>query len=175
MGYAQQQFMKLVDRGDGSFSADTRKRTEKHARHLLRLCWQGLTLYQSGYLPIQVENPQEYHDFGRHVAEDPLWAEGTLNNYEDAFNHTTSVLPESPDEAAVDAWLRGVRAAHYAGPVHLHAKIHLPLPPEERAEKYVANLIDKGLVGYTSASALRMAIQKMTDTFETLEAPQGAK
>ena len=31
LGYATQQFKKLVDRGDGSFSADTRKRTEKHA------------------------------------------------------------------------------------------------------------------------------------------------
>lgn len=33
-GYARQQFSRLTTRGDGSFSADTRKRTEKHARHL---------------------------------------------------------------------------------------------------------------------------------------------
>ena len=36
-----QQFRKLVSRGDGSFSADTRKRTAKHARHLARLCTRG--------------------------------------------------------------------------------------------------------------------------------------
>ena len=33
LGYATQQFRRLESRGDGSFSADTRKRTAKHARH----------------------------------------------------------------------------------------------------------------------------------------------
>lgn len=39
LGYATQQFRKLENRGDGSFSADTRKRTSKHARHLWRLLY----------------------------------------------------------------------------------------------------------------------------------------
>jgi predicted nucleotidyltransferase len=38
LGYATQQFRRLERRGGGSFSADTRRRTAKHARHLKRLC-----------------------------------------------------------------------------------------------------------------------------------------
>ncbi|WP_243718717.1 nucleotidyltransferase domain-containing protein [Actinomadura sp. KC06] len=41
LGYAVSQFKRLETRGDGSFSADTRKRTAKHARHLARLVHQG--------------------------------------------------------------------------------------------------------------------------------------
>ena len=56
LGYATQQFRKLETRGDGSFSADTRKRTAKHARHLWRLVQQAPT-----------STPQ---------AGSPSWAEG---------------------------------------------------------------------------------------------------
>jgi hypothetical protein len=37
LGYASQQFRRLAGRGDGSFRADTRKRTAKHARHPYQL------------------------------------------------------------------------------------------------------------------------------------------
>lgn len=114
LGYATQQFRKLQDRGDGTFSSDTSKRTEKHARHLKRLCWQGLTLYRSGYLPIKVEDPEEYRRFGREAAERPEFASDMISNYEYAFNETTSVLPESPDERAAEFWLIGTRARHYS-------------------------------------------------------------
>lgn len=112
LGYATQQFRKLQDRG-GTFSSDTAKRTEKHARHLRRLCWQGLTLYREGRLPIRVSDPEEYHEFGRRVAERPEYAAETMSRYEDAFNTTTSVLSESPDEKAAEDWLIRVRAMHY--------------------------------------------------------------
>lgn len=71
LGYATSQFRRLTDRGDGSFSADTRKRTAKHARHLRRLCAQGYELYATGNLPIRVEDPDSYHRFGEEVAKDP--------------------------------------------------------------------------------------------------------
>lgn len=115
LGYATQQFRKLSERG-GTFSSDTSKRTEKHARHLKRLCWQGMTLYRSGYLPIKVEDPEEYREFGRHVAERPEYAAEMISNYEYGFNQTTSVLPESPDEDAAERWLLKVRALHYSYP-----------------------------------------------------------
>ncbi|WUH94501.1 nucleotidyltransferase domain-containing protein [Streptomyces sp. NBC_00433] len=113
LGYATQQFKRLYDRGDGSFSADTRKRTAKHARHLRRLCHQGFELYATGRLSIRVDNPEEYHRFGEQVAADAMLALPMLKRFEAAFDATVSVLPEQPDEAPVEAWLRRVRAAHY--------------------------------------------------------------
>lgn len=113
LGYAVQQFQKLASRGDGSFSADTRKRTAKHARHLKRLCWQGYELYVSGVLPLQVPDPQSFHDFGDAVAAgDVELARTVLADYQDKFNRATSVLPEGPDLTAADDWLLRVRL-HY--------------------------------------------------------------
>ncbi|MDQ1050361.1 DNA polymerase beta superfamily protein [Streptomyces sp. V4I2] len=113
LGYATQQFRRLEGRGDGSFSADTRKRTAKHARHLKRLCHQGLVLYTTGRLEIRVEDPEEYHAFGERVAADPSAALPLLRHYGAAFDETPTVLPERPDEAAVEAWLHRVRGAFY--------------------------------------------------------------
>ncbi|MFD3307108.1 DNA polymerase beta superfamily protein [Streptomyces sp. NPDC058694] len=113
LGYATQQFKRLYDRGDSSFSADTRKRTAKHARHLRRLCHQGFELYATGRVSIRVENPEEYHRFGEQVAADAMAALPLLKRYEAAFDETRSALPEQPDEAPVEAWLRRVRAHYY--------------------------------------------------------------
>lgn len=114
LGYATQQFKRLYDRGDGSFSADTRKRTAKHARHLRRLCHQGFELYATGQLSIRVDDPDEYHRFGEEVAADAMVALPMLRHFEAAFDSTTSVLPDRPDEAPAEVWLRHVRASHYA-------------------------------------------------------------
>jgi hypothetical protein len=113
LGYATQQFRRLENRGDGSFSADTRGRTAKHARHLKRLCHQGLALYTTGRLELRVEDPEEYHAFGERVAADPAAALPLLRHYEAAFDETPTVLPERPDEAAAEAWLRRVRGLFY--------------------------------------------------------------
>lgn len=112
LGYATQQFQKLFRRGDGSFSADTRHRTEKHARHLMRLCWQGFTLYSTGVLPIRVEDPEVYREFGRNVATHPDHARRILTQYEGLFNETKSVLLSEPDEAAAERWLLDIRMRH---------------------------------------------------------------
>ncbi|MFE2710599.1 DNA polymerase beta superfamily protein [Streptomyces mirabilis] len=113
LGYAAQQFKRLYDRGDGSFSADTRKRTAKHARHLRRLCHQGFELYATGRLSIRVDDPEAYHRFGDQVAADAMLALPMLKHFEQAFDSTASVLPDQPNEAAAEAWLRRVRAQHY--------------------------------------------------------------
>lgn len=114
LGYATQQFRKLEARGDGSFSADTRKRTAKHARHLLRLCHQGFQLYKTGRVEIRLTDPQRFLDFGEQVAAGNLvLARALLGGYECEFDSTRSPLPDRPDEAAVERWLHGARAAHY--------------------------------------------------------------
>ncbi|MDH6454784.1 MULTISPECIES: nucleotidyltransferase domain-containing protein [unclassified Streptomyces] len=106
LGYAAQQFRKLESRaGD--------HRTAKHARHLKRLCHQGLELYATGRLAVRVEDPEEYHRFGAAVAADPASARSLLARYETAFAETRSVLPDRPDEAPAEAWLRRVRAEFY--------------------------------------------------------------
>lgn len=118
LGYASQQFRKLEVRGDGSFSSDTRKRTAKHARHLLRLCEQGYGLYSTGQLQIRLDDPQRFLDFGERVAGGDIeQARKALNGYESSFNVMRSVLPDAPDVPAVEAWLRRVRWAYLGRPV----------------------------------------------------------
>ncbi|MDQ0376547.1 nucleotidyltransferase domain-containing protein [Amycolatopsis thermophila] len=113
LGYATQQFRRLRDRGT-SFSSNTAKRTEKHARHLLRLVRAGMSLYLAGELPVRVDDPQEYHDFGRTVAEDAerglALAEATLAAAGMAMDSKPSALPDEPDKRAAEAWLLRVRA-----------------------------------------------------------------
>lgn len=113
LGYATAQFTRLERREDGSFSSDTRKRTAKHARHLMRLCHQGFILYSSGRLVIKLENPQAFKDFGEIVASGDIEAaRDMISTYEEKFNDTEPLIPEKADEAAVERWLHKVRAVN---------------------------------------------------------------
>lgn len=117
LGYATQQFRKLEGRGDGSFSADTRKRTAKHARHLLRLCHQGFLLYDTGRLEIRLEDPQRFLDFGERVAGGDIdHARQVMADYERRFDECFTALPAEPDKAVVEAWLLRVRRAFWDVP-----------------------------------------------------------
>ena len=107
MGYATSQFKRLTERGD--FGSDTRNRREKHARHLLRLMHQGYTLYSTGNLPIRLEDPEKYHEFGRAAVEDPSIADKAVRDYASLFEHSKSKLPEEPARGAVDIWLKSIR------------------------------------------------------------------
>jgi hypothetical protein len=112
LGYAASQIKRLSDRGDGSFSADTRRRTTKHARHLMRLCHQGLALYTTGTLPVRVDRPELFHEFGERVAGgDVQAARDLIAAFEGKFDHARTVLPDRPNEAAVERWLQAVRHA----------------------------------------------------------------
>lgn len=114
LGYSTQQFRRLEARGDGSFSADTRKRTAKHARHLARLVHQGLSLYRTGHLEVRLPNPDWYHGFGERVASGDLdEARFVLSQAETDFAGIRSPLPDRPDEDTVERWLQAVRAAFY--------------------------------------------------------------
>lgn len=116
LGYADSQLKRLKDRGDGSFSADTRKRTAKHARHLFRLCHQGLEFYQSGRLPIRLE-PETIaavRAFGERVASgDVPAAEQMIQGYEQKFDRAKTALGDRPDEERIERWLRAVRHAYW--------------------------------------------------------------
>src|SRR5437773_87608 len=106
LGYATSQFKRLEYRGDGSFSADTRNRTAKHARHLMRLCHQGYQLYVTGELEIKLGEPQKFVDFGENVAEGDIeLAQEMLESYEAGFDAADTVLPDKPDEDVVERWL----------------------------------------------------------------------
>ncbi|WP_433206102.1 nucleotidyltransferase domain-containing protein [Dactylosporangium sp. CS-047395] len=114
LGYATQQFRKLESRGDGTFSSETARRTAKHARHLLRLCWQGLHLYRTGELLIRLDDPAAFRAFGDSVAGGDIeLARRTLARYEADFADLRSPLPDRPDERAVEDWLLRVRRANY--------------------------------------------------------------
>ncbi|MFC6884518.1 MULTISPECIES: DNA polymerase beta superfamily protein [Actinomadura] len=113
LGYAASQFRRLESRGDGSFSADTRKRTAKHARHLARLVHQGLRLYATGGLDVRLTDPQWYLGFGERVAAGELEeARRVMADAESRFDATRTPLPDAPDRARVEDWLHAVRAAH---------------------------------------------------------------
>jgi uncharacterized protein len=112
LGYATQQMKRLKERGDGSFSSDTRKRTAKHARHLARLCWQGHRLYWTGELVIRLPEltALSIREFGDKVAAGDIdAAESHIAAYEYLFDTTRSPLPDRPDEETVNDWLVSVR------------------------------------------------------------------
>ncbi|HEY2090145.1 MAG TPA: nucleotidyltransferase domain-containing protein [Mycobacterium sp.] len=115
LGYASQQFTRISNRGDGSFSADTRKRTAKHARHLWRLLHQGTGLHLTGRLTVRLapEIAVECRRFGERIeAGDLDLARKALGGAEAAFD-SPGVLPDRPDEEAAERWLRSVRAAYW--------------------------------------------------------------
>jgi uncharacterized protein len=110
LGYATQQFRRLENRGDGSFSAGTRRRTAKHARHLLRLLTQSLKLYETGSLTVRLHKPGYYREFGeRAAAGDIAAAQREVTSAERWFAEADSPLPGKPDGRHVEFWHKMVR------------------------------------------------------------------
>ncbi|MDG4820347.1 nucleotidyltransferase domain-containing protein [Asanoa sp. WMMD1127] len=108
LGYAGKQLRLLANRRSGPDP-----RVAKHARHLMRLCRQGLAAYRTGEIPVVLDDPQSYHDFGARVAAgDVEAARSLLAEHEAGFATTTTPLPTTPDIAPVEAWLRRVRQAY---------------------------------------------------------------
>ena len=110
LGYASDQFNKLMARGGKSFSADTRHRTAKHARHMLRLLVQGYELYSTGQLTIKVEDPLQFFAFGDAVANGAVvLAQHTMKHFVEKFDQALTPLPEQPDKELANDWLLRVR------------------------------------------------------------------
>jgi predicted nucleotidyltransferase len=116
LGYAVQQFRRLENRGDGSFSSDTRKRTAKHARHMWRLIVQGIELHRTGRLRVRLApwEAEDCREFGEAVATNGhRVAKTMLADADQAFTRYRSPLPASPDYKTAEAWLLNVREAYY--------------------------------------------------------------
>ena len=111
LGYATQQLRKIQSHaGD----ADARIRSEKHARHLVRLLHQGVGLHRDGELEIRLTNPGLIRERGKEIAIDPRAGELYLEDAVKAFDLERGVLPDSPDRDRVEAWLIDMRRAHYS-------------------------------------------------------------
>ncbi|WP_457029277.1 nucleotidyltransferase domain-containing protein [Kitasatospora sp. P5_F3] len=111
LGYATQQFRKLTTRD--TTDPVTRARAAKHARHLIRLVRQGITLHETGHLEIRLADPAGVRAFGERIADRPELAADLLADAERRFDRP-GVLPAAPAEAPAESWLRRVRAAHLA-------------------------------------------------------------
>ena len=105
LGYAEQQLTRLSNKEPGA-------RTAKHARHLLRLLHQGERLYATGELTVRLPDPERYHHFGEAVRADPALARVALDEARQRFSTIEPALPDTPDEATVEAWLQRVRHVH---------------------------------------------------------------
>ncbi|GIH14456.1 nucleotidyltransferase domain-containing protein [Rugosimonospora africana] len=113
-GYATSQLHRLLRAGP--VPSETRQRSAKHGRHLLRLLDQGFALYSTGQLPIRLADPERYLEFGARVADDPEAARPVLAAAQARFDSVRSPLPGQPDEATVERWLLRVRRAELREP-----------------------------------------------------------
>jgi uncharacterized protein len=110
LGYARQQFRKVCSRDRSS-----RDRAAKNARHLVRLVLQAEELHATGRLTVRLRDPERVRELGERFAEVPERAAEFVAAAE-ARLAGPGALPAAPDEAAVEAWLRRVRAAFYVPP-----------------------------------------------------------
>ncbi|WP_031072351.1 DNA polymerase beta superfamily protein [Streptomyces sp. NRRL WC-3742] len=111
LGYADQQFRKLLTRDTADPTA--RRRAAKHARHLVRLTEQAVRLHESGLNLIRLPDPERVRELGERIAARPATAEPLLAEAAERLSRP-GVLPDAPDPHPAEAWLRRVRAAHYA-------------------------------------------------------------
>lgn len=107
LGYADQQFRKLL-----GHTSEQRAKSAKHARHLVRLLRQAEQLHSTGELTLRLADPEAVRGLGEAIADDPERARPLLARTEAALDRP-GVLPDAPDEAAAEAWLRRVRRSRF--------------------------------------------------------------
>jgi hypothetical protein len=105
LGYARQQFTRLIQR-QGSFSSDTAKRTEKHARHMFRLMQLAEDALTTGVYTLQVRDRDEIFALGK-LPIDEMTARAEAEF--DRLNTIESVLPPAPDMEAINNLLVHIR------------------------------------------------------------------
>ncbi len=113
LGYATQQFRKLRTRDHSRPAARTQG--AKHARHLVRLLEQGVHLHETGELRVRLADPQRVRDLGEQLADNPELAAPMLAEAEHRFDRP-GALPPTPDEPALEDWLRRLRLANLPSP-----------------------------------------------------------
>jgi predicted nucleotidyltransferase len=115
LGYATEQFHRIRNSANHTFSSDTAKRTEKHARHLRRLLEQGVELHCTGQLTIKLTpaKAEACREFGKRVAAGDLdLAKSAISYAEETFDHK-GLLPDAPDEGVAEQWLQFVRRDYW--------------------------------------------------------------
>jgi hypothetical protein len=112
LGYCADQFRKLLSRGDATLSEEVRRRSLKHARHMVRLVESGVELYRTGRLRVRLADPDGVRALAEEIVSRPEAGERLIARAESEFDRP-GVLPEQPDEAAAEDWLRRVRREFY--------------------------------------------------------------
>jgi uncharacterized protein len=110
INYARSQLHEIEKKGH--FGSDLKKRTEKHARHLVRLMMQGFQLYATADLTVRLSDLDSMlvKQVGKEAGEGNLdLLRNTYNEYKNAFDSISPVIPEKPDQEKVESWLYDVR------------------------------------------------------------------
>lgn len=110
INYAKSQLHEIEKRGN--FGSDLKNRTEKHARHLVRLMMQGYQLYAHGELTVRLDDvtAMQVKTIGFLAGQgDLLPLKEIYSMYKKAFDNTIPAIPEEPDRATVESWLINVR------------------------------------------------------------------
>jgi predicted nucleotidyltransferase len=108
-GYAYGQFQKMANRGDETFSSDTKNRTWKHARHMFRLLEMGQGALETGDITVVVKDPQWYWDLEQRSINS---IEQEFYKRIQVFNECKNVLPEEPDPREARDYLYSYRETH---------------------------------------------------------------
>lgn len=116
LGYATGQLTRLLKRGD-TFSSSTKNRVSKHARHIVRLMFQGQELMETGKLTVKLDANKAIicHAYGELAEKDPLAFKNEFELLQDEFLATAeeSVLPEKPDYTIANEILLRIRQANW--------------------------------------------------------------
>lgn len=105
-GYAIAQIKRLMNRNDGSFASNTRKRYAKHARHCFRLIDQGHELLTTGNLTVKVSDPDYLFWLGE---QSPETLEKLFSKEFDKLDHSKSVLPDKPNDEEINDLVLEIR------------------------------------------------------------------
>lgn len=105
LGFAESQFKRLTKRLD-SFSSKTAKRTEKHARHTLRVIRLTEKALTTGVYDLVVDDPEEIFAFGE-LDHDEMSRRAAVEITR--IRSLKSVLPHGPDFKAINDLLVNIR------------------------------------------------------------------
>lgn len=110
INYARSQLHQIENHGH--FGSDMKKRTEKHARHLMRLMIQGYELYTTGNLTVRLGDltAEQVKRIGFLAGQGDIQPlKQVYESYKYAFEQVDPVLPEEPNREAIESWLKHVR------------------------------------------------------------------
>jgi len=117
-GYAIAQAKRLANRqeeGRKGFNSDLAKRTAKHGRHCFRLMLQAEQLLTEGTIHVDVsEHRDELFAIGELAESDVQAFLARFEARKDEIDALPSSLPEEPDVAAAEAFLRDFRLNNLA-------------------------------------------------------------